>query len=233
MLNGSPTDNNAVLFKKGAHSVIDTSGYRLLAEYDTPAWDPAKAQDWVTGPDHAVRRPHRRRSTPPTTCSAGARHRVAESGGCQPAAAGDRPGRRARRGAADPRRRPVHDGLQGDPAGSGEGGPARRRAHPLRTSAGRHDGRVGARRSRRSCSASTAVTADNVEGTVVKDKFYGPDDGRQDLRRRLQGRLRQARNRIGRDTVTMESPPSQKPRTHASPCSRCAASRNGSAPCRR
>lgn len=49
MVNGSPTDNNASLFKKGAHSVLDGSGFRILAEYDTPAWDPAKAQDWVSG----------------------------------------------------------------------------------------------------------------------------------------------------------------------------------------
>lgn len=49
MVNGSPTDNNATLFKKGAHSVIDSSGYKVLAEYDTPGWDPAKAQDWVSG----------------------------------------------------------------------------------------------------------------------------------------------------------------------------------------
>ncbi|UFS59845.1 sugar ABC transporter substrate-binding protein [Subtercola endophyticus] len=49
MVNGSPTDNNATLFKKGAHSVIDTSGYKVLAEYDTPGWDPAQAQTWVAG----------------------------------------------------------------------------------------------------------------------------------------------------------------------------------------
>ncbi|MGO4302002.1 ABC transporter substrate-binding protein [Leifsonia sp. RAF41] len=49
MVNGSPTDNNATLFKKGAHSVIDSSGFKVLAEYDTPGWDPAKAQDWVAG----------------------------------------------------------------------------------------------------------------------------------------------------------------------------------------
>ena len=49
MVNGSPTDNNATLFKKGAHSVIDSSGYKVLAEFDTPGWDPAKAQDWVSG----------------------------------------------------------------------------------------------------------------------------------------------------------------------------------------
>jgi D-xylose transport system substrate-binding protein len=49
MVNGSPTDNNASQFKKGAHSVIDSSGYKVLAEYDTPGWDPAKAQDWAAG----------------------------------------------------------------------------------------------------------------------------------------------------------------------------------------
>ncbi len=49
MVNGSPTDNNASQFKAGAHAVIDASGYEVLAEFDTPGWDPAKAQDWVSG----------------------------------------------------------------------------------------------------------------------------------------------------------------------------------------
>src|SRR6476659_3188788 len=44
MINGAPTDNNAKLFKQGAHSVIDSSGYKVLKEYDTPDWTPAKAQ---------------------------------------------------------------------------------------------------------------------------------------------------------------------------------------------
>ncbi len=44
MINGSPTDNNATLFKKGAHSVIDSSGLKVGAEYDTPDWSPDKAQ---------------------------------------------------------------------------------------------------------------------------------------------------------------------------------------------
>ncbi|GAA4830409.1 sugar ABC transporter substrate-binding protein [Luteimicrobium xylanilyticum] len=47
MINGSPTDNNATLFKKGAHSVLDDSGYKILAEYDTPDWSPDKAQSWM------------------------------------------------------------------------------------------------------------------------------------------------------------------------------------------
>ena len=29
MINGAPTDNNAKLFKKGAHSVIDGSGFKV------------------------------------------------------------------------------------------------------------------------------------------------------------------------------------------------------------
>src|SRR5690606_13901484 len=49
MVNGSPTDNNASEFKRGAHAIIDASGYRVLAEFDTPGWDPAQAQDWVSG----------------------------------------------------------------------------------------------------------------------------------------------------------------------------------------
>src|SRR3954471_24252682 len=44
MINGAPTDNNAKLFKQGAHSVIDNSGYKVAKEYDTPDWTPAKAQ---------------------------------------------------------------------------------------------------------------------------------------------------------------------------------------------
>jgi D-xylose transport system substrate-binding protein len=46
-INGSPTDNNAKLFKQGAHSVLDgkvTIGY----EQDTPDWSPDKAQTEMT-----------------------------------------------------------------------------------------------------------------------------------------------------------------------------------------
>jgi D-xylose transport system substrate-binding protein len=47
MINGAPTDNNAGQFKKGAHSVLDSSGYKVVAEYDTPDWSPDKAQSWM------------------------------------------------------------------------------------------------------------------------------------------------------------------------------------------
>ncbi len=43
MINGSPTDNNAVLFKHGAHSVLNHA-VTIAKEYDTPDWSPDKAQ---------------------------------------------------------------------------------------------------------------------------------------------------------------------------------------------
>jgi D-xylose transport system substrate-binding protein len=47
MINGAPTDNNAKLFKQGAHSVLDGK-VQIAKEYDTPDWSPNKAQDEMT-----------------------------------------------------------------------------------------------------------------------------------------------------------------------------------------
>ena len=43
MINGDPTDNNATLFKKGAHSALDGK-VTIGKEYDTPEWSPDNAQ---------------------------------------------------------------------------------------------------------------------------------------------------------------------------------------------
>ena len=48
-INGSPTDAAAGLIKKGIHEGLDTSGYPILAEFDTPDWAPPKAQQWASG----------------------------------------------------------------------------------------------------------------------------------------------------------------------------------------
>jgi D-xylose transport system substrate-binding protein len=49
MINGSPTDNNAKLFKEGAHSVLDplvkAKKLTIAKEYDTPDWSPDQAQN--------------------------------------------------------------------------------------------------------------------------------------------------------------------------------------------
>jgi D-xylose transport system substrate-binding protein len=55
MINGAPTDPNAADFKKGAHSVLDSSGFKVAAEYDTPDWSPDKAQQWMEGQIGAVK----------------------------------------------------------------------------------------------------------------------------------------------------------------------------------
>ena len=47
MINGAPTDNNAKLFKQGAHSVLDGK-VTIAKEYDTPDWSPDKAQQEMT-----------------------------------------------------------------------------------------------------------------------------------------------------------------------------------------
>jgi D-xylose transport system substrate-binding protein len=49
MINGSPTDNNAALFKQGAMSVFGPAGVKVLASYDTPDWSPDQAQQWAAG----------------------------------------------------------------------------------------------------------------------------------------------------------------------------------------
>jgi D-xylose transport system substrate-binding protein len=48
-VNGSPTDAAAGLIKKGIHEGLQGGGFTTLAEYDTPDWEPTKAQQWVSG----------------------------------------------------------------------------------------------------------------------------------------------------------------------------------------
>lgn len=48
-VNGSPTDAAAGLIADGVSGALKDSGFELLAEYDTPGWQPADAQDWVSG----------------------------------------------------------------------------------------------------------------------------------------------------------------------------------------
>jgi D-xylose transport system substrate-binding protein len=47
-INGDPTDNNATLFKQGAHSILDGK-VNIAKEYDTPMWSPDNAQKEMQG----------------------------------------------------------------------------------------------------------------------------------------------------------------------------------------
>jgi D-xylose transport system substrate-binding protein len=44
MLNGDPSDDFGFRYKAGAHSVLDRSNFKIVAEYDTPKWDGTTAQ---------------------------------------------------------------------------------------------------------------------------------------------------------------------------------------------
>ncbi|WP_320196191.1 sugar ABC transporter substrate-binding protein [Agrobacterium rosae] len=48
-INGSPTDAAAGLIRDGVHLGLKDSGYKTLAEFDTPEWAPPKAQEWAAG----------------------------------------------------------------------------------------------------------------------------------------------------------------------------------------
>ena len=52
MINGAPTSSDANLFKKGAEDGFAEAGVKVLDSFDTPGWDPAKAQaqmdQWIT-----------------------------------------------------------------------------------------------------------------------------------------------------------------------------------------
>ncbi|WP_105420608.1 MULTISPECIES: sugar ABC transporter substrate-binding protein [Neorhizobium] len=48
-INGSPTDAAAGLIRDGIHQGLKDSGYKTLAEFDTPEWAPPKAQEWAAG----------------------------------------------------------------------------------------------------------------------------------------------------------------------------------------
>jgi D-xylose transport system substrate-binding protein len=47
-INGDPADNNATLFKQGAHSVLDGK-VNIKKEYSTPGWKPSNAQTEMAG----------------------------------------------------------------------------------------------------------------------------------------------------------------------------------------
>jgi D-xylose transport system substrate-binding protein len=47
MIDGATTDPNAASIKAGALSVISSSGYKILSS--TATWDPTQAQQWVSG----------------------------------------------------------------------------------------------------------------------------------------------------------------------------------------
>jgi D-xylose transport system substrate-binding protein len=174
MLNGSPTDNNAALFKEGAHSVIDRSGYKLLAEYDTPAWDPAKAQDWVTGQitQYGDRIDGIYAANDVLAGAAIASLKAADVTPLRPVIGQDAELAAVQRILAGDQYMTVYKAIQPEAEKAAQLAVALTRSeHPPA------DTTVSVDRAEIPSFLLnvTPVTADNVEGSVVKDKFYGPD----------------------------------------------------------
>ena len=131
MINGDPADNNAKLFKQGAHSVIDKSGIKVAKEYDTPGWTPAKAQSEMDQAISALGKDGFVGVLAANDGTGGGAIAAMKGAGIDPSTRpGHRPGRRARGDPADPRRRPVHDGLQAGRAARARRLPSRRSGSP-------------------------------------------------------------------------------------------------------
>ena len=135
--------------QEGRPRGLDASGYKTLAEFDTPDWAPPKAQEWASGQitrfgDRDPRRRrgqrrHRRR-----------RHRGLQGGRRRSGAAGDRQRRDDRGAAADHRRRPVQHHLQAE-RDRRRGRGQRRGQAPERRDAGGRRRRSTTRRPSSSC----------------------------------------------------------------------------------
>jgi D-xylose transport system substrate-binding protein len=175
MVNGSPTDNNATLFKKGAHSVIDSSGYKVLAEYDTPGWDPAQAQNWVSGQVSQFKDQIKGvyAANDGTGGGAIAAMKAANVSPLPPVTGQDAELAGIQRILAGDQYMTVYKAIQ----------PEAEQAATLAialTKAQKPAGQTSVDTAGGAKIASfllkpVAVTTDNIESTVVKDEFYGPD----------------------------------------------------------
>ena len=131
LLNGSPTDNNATLFKQGYEAAIKDAGYDIAADQSVPDWDNTKAgtifEQMYTKVERQPRRGGVRERRPRRRRRLGAQAQRRHRQG-----ADDRAGRDDRRTAARAARLAVHDGLQGRQEGGRRGRRAGDRAEQRR-----------------------------------------------------------------------------------------------------
>lgn len=114
MINGSPTDPNAAVFKGGALSELQ--GKVTIAEsYNTKAWDPVVAQQEMTEAIGKLGKNNIAAVYSANDAMAAWHHQGPEGVGPDEDPARHRPGRRTHRRAADRHRRAVHECLQAVP----------------------------------------------------------------------------------------------------------------------
>lgn len=179
MVNGSPTDPNAKLFKVGALSEI-SNNVIIAKSYDTRGYSPQVAQSEMDEAIKAIGKGNIAAVYSANDAMAARHHQVPEGRGRHRVPAHHRPGRRTAGATAHRRRRAVHDGLQAVPGG-GRG----------RCRSGRHED-TGARiqfdaltfdkvdsPTNENVSAQlvsvSALTRENIKETVIADGFYTVD----------------------------------------------------------
>ena len=174
VLNGDPKDPNAAQFKAGAHSVLDSSGLKILAEFDNPDWSAEEAQqftnDQITkfGADkiEGVYAANDQQAGGAIAALTGARRFSRRT------SPGHRAGRRGRSDAADPRRAAVHDDLQ---AVQDRGRGAAQLAVDLANEEEPAD-TTDFEGVASYIYDPIVVTKDNVDDTVIKDGLYTVDE---------------------------------------------------------
>ncbi len=127
MINGSPTDPSSADYKKGAHNALDGK-VTIGREFDTPDWSPDKAQEQMEQAITSLGRDSIVGVYSANDGMASGAIAALKRAGYSDLPAADRPGRRARRRAADRHRRADHDDL---PEHQGAGR-ERRRGSPSR-----------------------------------------------------------------------------------------------------
>ena len=157
VLNGSPTDNNATLFKNGYDSVInpkfESGDWTEVDDQSVPDWDNQKAltifEQMLQKADNKIDGVLAANDGLGNAAISALKQRKLD------ADPGHRPGRDAAGHPEHRRRRPVHDGLQGDQEGGRRGRRARDRAGQGRDARRRRDdGRQRAPRTSRRCCSS-------------------------------------------------------------------------------
>ena len=160
--------------------MLDKSGVKIAKEYDTPDWSPDKAQTEMEQAITALGKNDIDGVYAANDGTAGGAIAAMKGNGVDPdQGPDDRPGRRAGRDPADPRRRAVHDGLQGVQAGGRAGrraGLAARDGQAAAASLKITKVNNGKKDVPSVILTPVAVTKANVKSTIIKDGLYKPSE---------------------------------------------------------
>ena len=189
MINGSPTDTNAGQFKKGAHSVLDESGYTIAGRVRHPGLEPRQGPAVDGEPDHRRQERTSPASTPPTTAPAGGAIAALKGGGVTPlppVTGQDAELAAIQRILAGDQAMTVYKAIKPEAEDAAKAAIALASGQKPRRPTTTYNGTGDIPRP---CSIPVAVTKDNIKDTVVKDGIYkvatsAPAERRQGLRRR-------------------------------------------------